>query len=162
MKGTEMKSDKELRQEFSMSQYASRDDLYEAMLREIARLRCSASPREQWTVDRLATALAQEKGDALVYIEHSDGAKFAGVLSSYRGYYEQLAIEFDALPQTVSQLVLRLRGQVGETVTGYKGGKYRISNDTPVWAAGWGECGEMIVGVDSRDGRVTLMTEVED
>jgi hypothetical protein len=118
-----------------------------------------AEPRPQWTVGQLIDALALERGDFPVYIETSEGDVGAGGIGSYRGYYEQLAIGLQAVPITADQLAQLLRKQVGDTVTGYKGGEYRITRETPVWAAEYGSCGDMIVGIDLRNERVTLMTE---
>jgi hypothetical protein len=69
-------------------------------------------------------------------------------LSSYRGYYDHLAINIDIdRGPTVAELLERLREAIGDAFTGWKGGEYTMSADTPVWVAdpgyatGWGVSG---------------------
>jgi hypothetical protein len=62
-----------------------------------------------------------------------------GSLDSYRGYYEQLAIEpemgGDGKKVTVEEFLKRLEEAVGATFTGYKGGEFTMDRDTPIWIA---------------------------
>jgi len=70
-------------------------------------------------------------------------------LGSYRGYYEQLAIEYTSDAEhedtTVEKLLEQLQGMIGSTVEGYKGGLFKITPATPVWASNYGECSSLAV-----------------
>lgn len=58
-------------------------------------------------------------------------------LHSYRGSYDELAIGYGehAEPPTVSKFLLTLNSAVGKEFTGYKGGKYVMDMETPIWVA---------------------------
>lgn len=97
------------------------------------------------------------------------GAMFfpTGNLYSYRGYYSDLAIEWrfdEPTGITAGQLLDALRGAVGKTYQGYKGGDYEMGRRTPVWvAASWGDCSDVFVsGVEHGDGIVILTTGREE
>lgn len=80
---------------------------------------------------------------------------------SYRGYYEDLAIGYKAGgDMKVWQLVKLLDDASGQTFTGYKGGEYSMSSDTPVWVANHNEAGGTGI-VDIQDGgwRIRLITK---
>ena len=74
-----------------------------------------------------------------------------GAIDSYRGYYEQLAIsyrEFENARMTVGVLLEMCKNALGNTFTGYKGGDYVMSEDTPLWASNRSDAtGTAIVGV---------------
>ena len=75
-----------------------------------------------------------------------------GGVGSYRGFYEDLALEpaedFTDRYKDVSALLQRLKKALGETFEGYKGGDYVMSEETILWAAKYGESGSTaIVGV---------------
>jgi len=134
-------------------------------IRQDARAEFEREHRTQMTVGQLIDALAQENQAWPVRIERDDDYPRAAGIGSYRGYYEQLAIgstKDGGNALCVGELLAKLRAQVGNTVTGYKGGAFRISLETPVWAAEYGECGPMVVGIDLRDYFVTLLTEIEE
>ncbi len=79
-------------------------------------------------------------------------------VDSYRGYYDQLAIEPGG-EITVGEMRARLRLAVGATMTGYKGGDYLMRLDTPVWSSPYGEAsGLAVVGVVIRGGKADLVT----
>lgn len=87
-------------------------------------------------------------------------------IDSYRGFYEQLAISYDDDWQTemkVADILGVLRGVVGKTLTGYKGGDYLMGEDTPVWAAKWGECNSTaITGLADCNWQTVIETRWED
>jgi len=89
----------------------------------------------------------------------------SGVLRSYRGHYEDLAIGYEAYAECrLGDLVAELKDAVGKVFTGYKGGYYRMERDTTVWVARYNESGGTgIVGIaHSDDYRVILHTEMID
>lgn len=83
-------------------------------------------------------------------------------VDSYRGYYEHLALGWknaDAPPYwpKVSELLVTLKAAVGATFEGWKGGRFRMRADTPLWVANRGHSGGTgIVGVDL-DGEYTVI-----
>lgn len=99
----------------------------------------------------LIDALAECKQDADVYFDFCylapDGVR------SYRGYYDHLAIGYREEGNVrVSELLGELRAAEGKIFTGYKGGDYRMSRETPMWAANYGRSGSTaIVGVYRTD-----------
>ena len=71
-------------------------------------------------------------------------------IGSYRGIYAHLSIGWtDTGVITVEQLVEALVEADGQTYDGYKGGKYTMSKDTPVWVARSG-CADATAIVDVR------------
>lgn len=77
--------------------------------------------------------------------------------ASYRGFYEQLA--FACGPhRTVADVLKDARSAPRRKFTGYKGGDYRMTRDTMIWSAGYGICGNRIVGAVQRDGFVEILT----
>ena len=63
-------------------------------------------------------------------------------VSSYRGYYEDLAIEYVegyGEKMRLDHFLTTLRSAVGETFEGYKGGEYTMSRDTCVWVSNHGK-----------------------
>lgn len=72
-------------------------------------------------------------------VEFADGT-VPWRLCSWRGIYGELTI--DSRPggyTTVGELLAEAREAVGKTFTGYKGGEYTMSLETPVWADQWGD-----------------------
>lgn len=63
---------------------------------------------------------------------------------SYRGYYDQLAVQPCTTAKTINQLIKVLVDSVGCTFTGYKGGEYTMYWDTDVYYANYGETGPSI------------------
>lgn len=55
--------------------------------------------------------------------------------SSYRGAYDELAINYSEEPLRVSQLLTILEDAYSKTYTGYKGGQYKMKDGTLLWAA---------------------------
>jgi hypothetical protein len=121
----------------------------------------------QLSVKELIDQLAEHPQDATIMVDLGNGElRYPDDLSSYRGYYEQLAIEYRSglgrheKPPTVDDFTTALRGKVFDTVQGYKGGTYTIQNNTPVWVSQWGECSDSAVSsVERRDDAVVVLTE---
>lgn len=97
--------------------------------------------------------------------ERSVHLGFKGIVpdsvDSYRGYYDHLAIGFHAGDSiTIADLLEMLRGANGGRFEGYKGGTYRMGEETPVWVANYGESPEnRIVGVAVDDYSVTIKVQ---
>lgn len=66
-----------------------------------------------------------------------------GAPHSYRGYYEQLA--FEPMERVrVGDMLADATSALGATFEGYKGGEYRMDEETDCWLAFWGMSGEML------------------
>lgn len=94
-----------------------------------------------------------------------EGTVVTGVspeVNSYRGYYEDLAIE-PGLATSATTLVEVLSAAIGQTFEGYKGGDFTMDRMTRVWVAPYGDTSDaLIVGVAVNDGVATLQTVAEE
>lgn len=73
---------------------------------------------------------------------------WAGEVMSYRGYYDELAIDIESEPRTSCEIVGDLQDAIGKTFTGYKGGEYEMCKHTPVWVSRYGQCDQYaVIGV---------------
>lgn len=107
-------------------------------------------------IDTLATLPA----DAEVKFDHG---KIPDRLCSWRGVYAELTLDSDTDGKTTVSALLRDALQaVGKTFTGYKGGDYVMSRDTPVWADEYGDYeGRMLLGAVLSGDTVVLKTMVK-
>lgn len=83
-----------------------------------------------------------------------------GKMTSYRGYYEDLALEPSNTDQghnTVGALRDLLTQGIGQIMHGYKGGEYPITEQTLLWVAAYGETGQMLLDVVEIDGTLHLL-----
>ena len=79
---------------------------------------------------------------------------------SYRGYYSDLAFEFDGGKRTVEGLLAECRGCMGQVFQGYKGGDFVMGALTPLWVSTYGDASGMkLMGINT-DG--TIQTEQEE
>ena len=62
---------------------------------------------------------------------------------SYRGYYDELAFE-PAEYISVGDMLENAESAVGKTLEGWKGGDFKMTNDTHIWLAEEGTTGESI------------------
>ena len=90
-------------------------------------------------------------------------------LDSYRGSYNELALGYkltgydnDAKHLTelkAKDLLQHLKDGIGKKYTGWKGGEYTMSEDTPVWVANSGNAGSTaIVGILNDGWRLIILT----
>lgn len=66
---------------------------------------------------------------------------------SYRGYYDRLALEPGSGIYTAGLLLDDARRAVGASFTGYKGGRFRMDESTPVYIALYGCLGPRLAGI---------------
>jgi hypothetical protein len=127
-------------------------------------------------LNELVDALVVMDPDAEVRLSHNTRLTVGG-LSSYRGFYENLALEPMAVkmegeafgyPVTVRSLVVKLRDAVGKEFSGYKGGEFKMGPRETIWVSSWGHCDQRyITGVKPKtlgDGKkvVVLVTRKEE
>jgi hypothetical protein len=109
------------------------------------------------TLGQLIKALS--KYDPAKYIRYDFGPFTPDTLKSYRGYYDQIALGYGEESITVGEILKRCKKTVGHIFTGYKGGDYEMTEDTPVWMANWGEYNSTaIIGVMDNGYNVILET----
>lgn len=104
------------------------------------------SRHDQMTLGQLVDELAKLR--EIMPVVFDDGSH-PRTLNSYRGYYAQLALSpgRGVDPWSTANWHEFLSDAEGAVFEGYKGGNYRMTRDTPLWCAGWGDAtGVMIVG----------------
>lgn len=120
------------------------------------------SRHDQMTLGQLIDELAKLR--ELMPVVFDDGS-CPRTLNSYRGYYDQLALSPDrgVDPWSTANWHEFLSDAEGTVFEAYKGGNYRMTRDTPLWCAGWGDAtGVMIVGAKKIGGAFVLVTRHED
>lgn len=82
-------------------------------------------------------------------------------LESYRGYYEDLSLDYgwDTEPIIVRDLLKMFEDADGSIYTGYKGGDFTMHRKTLVWVAPYGDCGRMLIDVQSKGDVTTIITQ---
>lgn len=96
----------------------------------------------QMTLGEIIDYLEEQPKDRLV--------KGLGYLCSYRGYYCDLAFApTNNETVTVESLLGKCKDVMGRTFTGYKGGDYMMGENTPLWVAPYGSCGERLMFLSS-------------
>lgn len=117
----------------------------------------------QLTIRQLISELERCSTDKPVYAAF-DGSSIIsplGDVDSYRGYYEQLAIEPGG-PARCEALADILIESLDKTFYGYKGGEFSMFDDTPVWVSEYGiASGDMVVGVEEKADMVVIFTKKE-
>lgn len=104
---------------------------------------------------------ALEKCDYQARVQFSFCGIAPTTIHSYRGYYEQLAINWDADAEnpTVEAFIKTLLGAYNRPFEGYKGGSYRMKESTPVWVDRPDRCsGTGIVAVEADETYCVLKT----
>ena len=81
-----------------------------------------------------------------------EGAEVEGLgdLTSYRGYYSDLAFKPETGRKPASEILATCRAAMGQVFEGYKGGEYIMGANTPLWLAYYGSCGDKIMGINAR------------
>lgn len=83
-------------------------------------------------------------------VVHFDFCHFSpGRLHSYRGHYDQLALEYQQSRTVyVGELYSDALSAFGKSFQGYKGGNYVMGALTPLWVDNWGDCtNTMLCGI---------------
>lgn len=101
-----------------------------------------------WQAERAQTQMTL--GRFIAWLETrlpDDEVVGLGSLDSYRGYYSDLAFAPDETPRPVAALLAECRGAMGKVFQGYKGGDFLMGETTPLWVAGYGDCGPRLMGM---------------
>lgn len=132
---------------------------------------------KEWELDRsknmvtiieLVSMLSEYDENLEVLIDDVEaGYVYPTGLSSYRGYYTDIQIEFahakhgDINTTTVGNLISDLSEAIGKTYTGYKGGDFTMSKITPVWIDNYGRCRNIVVTHVDLDGMQVIIRTME-
>jgi len=109
------------------------------------------------TLGRLIAAL--KNADPALLVEADCGGT-VDRFTSYRGYYEDLAITPSDAPITVGELLKKANEANGREFNGYKGGDFLMDNATPLWIAPYGSSGNSaIIDAKVEDGKFILITK---
>lgn len=120
--------------------------------------------RKPMTLGELIKALSRFKSDEEVKFDFVH-FKPNMQIHSYRGDYSQLAVGYTSEYKqeddvTVGNVLAMLKGAIGKTFEGYKGGDYTMDEETPIWVGDTNESGSTaIVGVEKLV-YVTIRTEM--
>lgn len=96
------------------------------------------------TLGELIDALKSFPKDYLVFIKPYDLVPIE--FDSYRGYYDQLALNYDINGSCTVEKLLKLAKQsVNKTFIGYKGGEFVMTKNTPVWISNYGNTSNMLL-----------------
>ena len=102
----------------------------------------------------LTIAQIIEKCEALPNLEikiSSDIEKYNGMspvdTDSYRGSYDELAIDFDRGVVMLSDFLKEMNSSLRRIYHGYRGGEYGMYRNTFVWVASYGDTGLMVTDV---------------
>lgn len=118
----------------------------------------------QWQEERSKTQLTL--GKLIDLLKEIDGERLIqGIIEphSYRGYYIDLAFEpMEGKPNSVEGALGIAKSCMGEIFTGYKGGDFQMGRNTPLFIASYGNCGNRLMGLDTTDDVITLITAPEE
>lgn len=116
-----------------------------------------------------------KKLEAILLVEKDDDLKMAldfgylypSGIGSWRGAYEELAIRYGAADyieggkneMKATGFLQILKGTVGKTFEGYKGGGFEMAESTPVWVGDHDEAhNTAVIDIVSIDFRIYIMT----
>lgn len=114
--------------------------------------------RYQMTLGKMLRALEGCDADMPVVFGGADAGSPSHA-HSYRGYYSDLSFERSDSAVTVAEFKKQCSRAVGATYEGYKGGDFVMGDDTPLWCASYGSCGNAIIDLSTVDGKVILTTK---
>jgi len=113
----------------------------------IARRQEALKTSPQLTLGEMILKLdALQASDTQVFLDFGEHLQPTGI-ESWRGSYEELALEFALNSGMPADFFLDLlREAVGKTFEGYKGGDFLMGRSTPVWVANYGHSGVEVNG----------------
>lgn len=92
---------------------------------------------------------------------------FPTEIDSWRGIYAEVALSFTmdwrggTEPMLVTDFIDMLIQTVGRTFTGYKGGEFMMTENTPVWVDNYGECtNTAVIGVSTMSCYIIIETGI--
>ena len=107
-------------------------------------------------ISKIIAELRRFSGETPVRLKHNHVEGDWGDLDSYRGYYAELAVDTGYTKVDVTQVIKSLKGSVGKTYTGYKGGEYTMAGHTDLYWAEYGSLGPKAAKVYKSYGEVYI------
>lgn len=107
-------------------------------------------------VNQILKELNKLNHSSLVLLKHNETEKYWGELGSYRGYYQELAVETGSKIVNVLGVIEALTAAKGKKYTGYKGGEYKMGGHTDLYWAEYGELGPIVEKIYYRMGEVII------
>lgn len=92
---------------------------------------------------------------------------FPTSIDSYRGYYDELAIGFkiagyegnSEVATSADEFLKLLKGAIGNTFTGWKGGDFMMTEDTPIWVDNPGNASSTaVMGIEDDGYQIVIRT----
>lgn len=118
-------------------------------------------------IERLKSAIkAAERGED-EYLSFGWGSAAPTEIESYRGYYEHVGIGYSGSygGTKAGDFLKKMENAIGSSMTGWKGGDYRIYRECEVWVACSGNTSNTRI-IDVRPSRFTgiefVTAEIED
>ena len=141
-----------------MEKFDTQKSYAEHLRKENVKLRGELSDQEMRSssigqqIERMDTQMTL--GELIAQLKGMDGRSLIQSIGNphcYRGYYRDLAFErLDGYVRTEVLLSI-LKGCIGETFEGWKGGDYLMGKSVPIWIADEGSCGLRVISL-SADG----------
>lgn len=104
----------------------------------------------------------KNKGEEEAEVVYDFAYFFPTDIMSWRGSYAEIALNYQSEEKRmkVTAFLAMLRGALGKTFTGYKGGDYVMWRGTPVWVSNYSEaCNTAVVGVKDLGWQVVIETK---
>jgi hypothetical protein len=111
-------------------------------------------------IDTLERKLSRLTPDATIHFDFVNFFPLTRV-HSYRGFYDHLALSYsnEGKAPLARILLEELKAADGKDFTGYKGGEYTMSRNTPIWIAMPSEVGSTgVIDVKEYGGDIILET----
>lgn len=103
------------------------------------------SMSEGLTLGELINKLKEFPEDAYLFIKPFNLTP--SIFTSYRGYYEDLSLNYDTIDNCgyakVGDLLKASEECIGKTFYGWKGGEFKMDKNSTVWLANSGETTEL-------------------
>lgn len=93
-------------------------------------------------INELEKLLPNVEDDCTINLDFPNS--YPNSVTSWRGSYNELSIEYSNIydnKTTLKEFIKTLKNAIGETFTGWKGGSYIMTKDTPLWVANSGNSG---------------------
>ena len=143
----------------------SMQDEFERMMKAERKKQMETSPQK--TLGEIISLLEEiKKPRTHILVSSFDNTEQEIIrLSSWRGSYNELAIEYDCDEKafTAGRFLTLCKKAVGKKYRGYKGGIFIMSKKTPVWIANWGNCNSVrdgycgVVDIIHKDKKVIIV-----
>jgi hypothetical protein len=121
---------------------------------------------DQLTLGEMISKLdAIEQRNEEPEVVYDFGYLFPTEIDSWRGSYDELALNYksEGEKMKLSEFLSMLKNAVGKEYTGYKGGEFIMTENTPVWVSNYGEaCDTAVIDIVDDEWRVIIITALRE